>query len=116
MKIEDLTVESIAQMDMGQRQTFVSTLVKKWPHLANDITIMIESQLQDEVDKELDDIQKCEVAYKLTNTIDVPWWKGDMVIPTFPIFDKGCRSTSVGDFVLIGNTKYKCASFGWEKV
>ena len=26
------------------------------------------------VDKELDDIQKCEVAYKLTNTIDVPWW------------------------------------------
>ena len=48
MKIEDLTVESIAQMDMGQRQTFVSTLVKKWPHLANDITIMIESQLQDE--------------------------------------------------------------------
>ena len=37
------------------------------------------------VDKELDDIQKCEVAYKLTNTIDVPWWKGDMVIPTFPI-------------------------------
>ena len=29
MKIEDLTVESIAQMDMGQRQTFVSTLVKK---------------------------------------------------------------------------------------
>jgi len=48
MKLEDLTVESIAQMDMGQRETFVSTLVKKWPHLANDITIMIESQLQDE--------------------------------------------------------------------
>ena len=34
-------------MDMGQRQTFVSTLVKS-SHLANDITIMIESQLQDE--------------------------------------------------------------------
>ena len=68
------------------------------------------------VDKDLDDIQKCEVAYKSTNSIDVPWWKGDNVIPTFPIFDKGCRSTSVGDFVLIGNTKYKCASFGWEKV
>ena len=46
MKIEDLTVESIAQMDMGQRETFVSTLIKS--HLANDITIMIESQLQDE--------------------------------------------------------------------
>ena len=48
MKIEDLTVESIAQMDMGQRQTFVSTLIRKFLIFANDITIMIESQLQDE--------------------------------------------------------------------
>ena len=48
MKLEDLTVESIAQMTKEQKETFVTTFVKKWPHLANDITIMIESQLQDE--------------------------------------------------------------------
>lgn len=46
MKLEDLTVESIAQMDWGQRQKFVSALVKKWPNLANDIAVMIEFDLQ----------------------------------------------------------------------
>ena len=30
--------------------------------------------------------------------------------------EKTCRSTSSGDFVLIGNTKYKCVRVGWEKV
>ena len=27
-----------------------------------------------------------------------------------------CRSTSNGDFVVVGQTKYKCARVGWEKV
>ena len=26
----------------------------------------------------------------------------------------GCRSTSVGDQVLVGNTKYECSPYGWE--
>ncbi len=28
----------------------------------------------------------------------------------------GCRSTSVGDQVLVGNTKYMCSPYGWELV
>ena len=30
--------------------------------------------------------------------------------------EKSCRSTSVGDYVLIGAKKYKCAGAGWELV
>ena len=49
-----------------------------------------------------------------TNTINDAWWNNEGVTSMFP--EKGCRSTSVGDMVLIGETKYKCADFGWEKV
>jgi len=30
--------------------------------------------------------------------------------------EKACRSTSVGDMVLIGTEKFKCDSFGWSKI
>ncbi len=67
-----------------------------------------------EVDKSLPDEEKCEVAFMKTNTIDCGWWENEEVTPMFP--EKTCRSTSSGDFVLIGNTKYKCVAVGWEKV
>ena len=67
-----------------------------------------------EVDKSLPDEEKCEVAFMKTNTIDCGWWENEEVTPMFP--DKTCRSTSSGDMVLIGNTKYKCVAVGWEKV
>ena len=66
------------------------------------------------VDKGLSDIQKCEKAFMLTNSIEDAWWNNKEVIAMFP--NEGCRSTSVGDQVLIGNTKYECAPFGWELV
>ena len=65
-----------------------------------------------EVDKTLTDLDKCEVAFKLTNNIETAWWNNEEVTPMFP--DKYCRSTSVGDMVLVGNTKYKF--FGTETV
>jgi len=67
-----------------------------------------------EVDKKLTDEEKCEVAFMKTNTIDGAWWENEEVTPMFP--EKSCRSTSSGDFVLIGNAKYKCVTAGWEKV
>ena len=66
------------------------------------------------VDKGLSDIQKCEKAFMLTNSIDDAWWNNKDVTAMFP--NDGCRSTSVGDQVLVGNTKYVCDSFGWSKV
>ena len=65
------------------------------------------------VDKNLTDIEKCEKAFMLTNSIDDAWWNNKGVTPMFD--GDGCRSTSSGDYVLVGNTKYLCAPVGWEK-
>ena len=66
------------------------------------------------VDKTLSDLEKCEEAFMKTNTIDEAWWCNDGVEYVGP--EPTCRSTSTNDFVLIGNTKYKCSRVGWEKV
>ena len=68
-----------------------------------------------EVPKNATVYEKLELAFKLTNNIDCGWWENEEVTPMFP--DKeGCRSTSVGDMVLIGTEKYVCESQGWEKL
>ena len=67
------------------------------------------------VDKTLTDEEKCEKAFKLTNTITDAWWNNESVEYMGP--NKTCRSTSSGDQVLLSNgTKYNCAFAGWEKV
>ena len=58
MKLEDLTVESIAQMTKEQKETFVTTFVKKWPHLANDIATAIGFELQIEEEAEMFEMQR----------------------------------------------------------
>ena len=67
-----------------------------------------------EVDKSASVESKCEDAFVKTNTINMPWWRNEGVTPMFP--EKTCRSTSVGDMVLIGTEKFKCDSFGWSKI
>ena len=67
-----------------------------------------------EVDKLMSDGGKCEAAFMLTNTIDAAWYTGDKVNYIGP--EKSCRSTSVGDFVLVGKTKYECKPAGWTKI
>ena len=64
------------------------------------------------VDKKLSDKEKCEIAFMKTNSIDNGWWHNEEVTKMFD--GEACRSTSSGDFVLIGNKKYKCAPVGWE--
>ena len=66
------------------------------------------------VDKTLSDEEKCEEAFMKTNTIDSAWWTNDVV--EYVGKEPTCRSTSNGDMVLIGNTKYKCVRVGWEKM
>ena len=58
--------------------------------------------------------QKLELAFRLTNSIEYAWWENEEVTPMFP--EQGCRSTSVGDMVLVGTEKYVCVSIGWKKV
>jgi len=58
---------------------------------------------------------KLELAFKLTNNINRAWWENEEVTPVF-FPEQGCRSTSVGDMVLVGTEKYVCESMGWKKI
>ena len=67
-----------------------------------------------EVSAKMSTNEKLEKAFMLTNSINDAWWNNEGVTPMFG--DKGCRSTSVGDMILIGTEKYKCDSMGWSLV
>ena len=58
--------------------------------------------------------EKLEFAFMKTNSIEDGWWNNKEVTKMFD--GDACRSTSSGDFVLVGNKKYKCAPVGWELV
>ena len=66
------------------------------------------------MDKTMSADEKCETAFMLTNSIDDAWYTSDKVNYVGP--EKSCRSTSVGDFVLVGKTKYECKPAGWSEV
>ena len=56
--------------------------------------------------------QMCDEAFRKTNHIDSSWTENEGV----HAYDDNPRSTSVGDQVLVGTTKYLCAPVGWEKI
>ena len=58
--------------------------------------------------------EKLERAFMLTNSIDDAWYKGKEITKMFE--GAGCRSTMVGDMVLIGKEKFKVEPMGWSKV
>lgn len=62
MKLEDLTVESIAQMTQEQRDVFVSTFVKKWPNLALDIADQIKVIRMDNIMEEMAEVHAMKTA------------------------------------------------------
>ena len=66
------------------------------------------------VDKKISTDDKLEKAFMLTNSIDDAWWNNKEVTKMFD--GDSCRSTSVGDMVLVGTMKYKCESSGWSEV
>ena len=81
-------------------------------HAAFDETPHVVAMV--EVSAKMSTNEKLEKAFMLTNSINDAWWNNEGVTPMFG--DKGCRSTSVGDMILIGTEKYKCDSMGWSKV
>jgi len=54
--------------------------------------------------KTLTTSEKLERAFMLTNSIDDAWYKGKEITKMFD--GAGCRSTMVGDMVLIGKTDF----------
>ena len=81
-------------------------------HAAFDETPHVVAMV--EVSAKMSTNEKLEKAFMLTNSINDAWWNNEGVTPMFG--DKGCRSTSVGDMILIGTEKYKCDSMGWSKI
>ena len=67
-----------------------------------------------EVKKDATTAEKLETAFMKTNSIDEAWWNNKEVTKMFG--GEGCRSTSVGDMVLVGTDKFLCESTGWSKV
>jgi len=67
-----------------------------------------------EVNKEWTDMEKLEYTFMKTNTINEAWYASEDVQYIGP--NPTCRSTSVGDMVLVGKTKYLCEGSGWSKV
>ena len=64
--------------------------------------------------KTLTTSEKLERAFMLTNSIDDAWYKGKEITKMFE--GVGCRSTMVGDMVLIGTEKFKVEPMGWSKI
>jgi hypothetical protein len=58
--------------------------------------------------------EKLETAFVKTNSINDGWWNNKEVTKMFG--GPACRSTSTGDMVLVGTTKYKCDANGWSEV
>lgn len=100
----------------------IDALTKTWLGETTEKVAVIHAAFEDapttvafvEVEAALPLRKKLEIAFVKTNTITEAWWRNDGVtyIGTAPT----CRSTSVGDMVLIGNTKYKCEMTGWSEV
>ena len=63
-----------------------------------------------EIDAALPLRKKLEIAFVKTNTITEAWWRNEGVVYIAP--EKTCRSTSVGDMVLVGKDKYVCGMVG----
>ena len=64
--------------------------------------------------KTLTTSEKLERAFMLTNSIEDAWYNSEKITNMFEV--TGCRSTMVGDMVLIGKEKFKVEPMGWSKV
>ena len=68
-----------------------------------------------DVEKAGTDMKKLETAFMKTNSINSAWWTNEGI--TKMIGEATCRSTSVGDMVLLSSgKKYKCEMAGWSEV
>lgn len=63
---------------------------------------------------------RMELAYRLTNSIDAPWYAAEAEPATVRVrarfAGKGCRSTSVGDVLVTPSGVYAVARVGFERL
>ena len=66
------------------------------------------------VNKNLSTSKKLEEAFMKTNTINSAWWRNEEITPMFA--GNSCRSTSVGDVVVVDAKKFECEPVGWKEL
>ena len=64
-----------------------------------------------------------DYAYEMTNSIHGPWWLNEGVTPNLEgegfvtiRGQRGCRSTSVGDVMEMGERRWVCDRVGWKPI
>ena len=85
----------------------VAVIHYNWPGGVNTVAFV-------DMPKSLTTSEKLEKAFMLTNSIDDAWYNNKEISKMFD--GDGCRSTMVGDMVLIGKEKFKVEPMGWSKV
>ena len=100
--------------------TKIDALTKTWLGETTEKVAVIHAAFENapttvafvEVDAALPIRKKLEIAFVKTNTITEAWWRNDGV--TYIGTESTCRSTGVGDMVLVGKDKYVCNMNGWK--
>ena len=123
-KFQDQLILKMKMMMMNKKTEMTAALMATalTKTLLSEPVAVIHSEYEDkprtvaiiDMDKTLSVEEKLEKAFMLTNSIDSAWYKSDKVNYIGP--EKTCRSTVMGDFVLIGKDKYVCNSAGWSEV
>ena len=64
------------------------------------------------LDKDLSDIELCELAFRATNIGHTPLWSWTLkdILPD----GRSHTALSIGDEIAIDNVVYRCASHSWE--
>ena len=104
---------------MDKRETLIKALTN---NLRTETVAVIHAAMEDSprtvafvnVEKTLTTKKKLEKAFMLTNSIEDAWYNSKKITKMFE--GTGCRSTMVGDMVLIGKEKFKVEPMGWSKV
>ena len=98
-------IDALTKTLMGETTEKVVVIHAAFEEVPNTVAFV-------EVEAALPIRKKLEIAFVKTNTITEAWWRNEGVEYIAP--EKTCRSTSVGDMVLVGKDKYVCKNDGWE--
>ena len=98
-------IDALTKTLLGETTEKVAVIHAAFEEVPNTVAFV-------EVEAALPLRKKLEIAFVKTNTITEAWWRNEGVDYIAP--GKTCRSTSVGDMVLVGKDKYVCNMNGWK--
>jgi hypothetical protein len=97
-------IDALTKTWLGETTEKVAVIHAAFEEVPNTVAFV-------EVEASLPLRKKLEIAFVKTNSINDGWWRNEGV--TSLCTEKTCRSTSVGDIILVGKDKYVCGMVGW---